>query len=554
MTADPDPDDPRTYGLKMTKRRFMALLGGGAAVGSAVAVDDDGDTGTLNAGRMALGQAYKVASDERTWYQGPDSAKGNITGENGDRYSATDTQIEYYWDGGWTALGVGSSGDKAPASHFQSLSTDDLSIGGGGGYLKDRAMVLDTGVTYSDPTTAIENCPVNGTVWIGEGTFGPLTEESAHGNSETIAGGFPNGITIRGMGRGTLIDGGADDGIRIDGVDDITIRDLDVQTDLTGSEADAYHGIWMNHPSKNPQVDNVWVRQANYGGIEYGPGRGGDSPADQWAVVSNCRVQSDCLVHAFGGPTDNQNQLWANLVVESCTGSAFDAQDAGIVVDGLVVDSADGNSNVISATVEGISLSNIFVFNSGTGVPNVFDVSGAATLTNCWSFNSNVSGTRAADFKIRAQGATLTNCHSINPSEVGFWARQDCRLISPFVSGAGVNGIQQDQNESRIIAPEIRGSATWDLRVSGGLAYVRDPLFTGAGNGKAPAGDAARIYWNGVLGGGPLGGVDLSTVTGNDDGEFAVGDGTATGVSARDLARWDAGNTQWDVWNVDTTV
>lgn len=127
MTQDaPDPDDPRTYGLRMTKRRFMALLGGGAAVSSAVALDDDGEIGNLWGGTMALSQAFKVASGERDWYQGPDSVKDDITGQNGDRYSATDVQIEYYWDGGWTALGVGSSGTKAPASHFQSLSTERL--------------------------------------------------------------------------------------------------------------------------------------------------------------------------------------------------------------------------------------------------------------------------------------------------------------------------------------------------------------------------------------------------------------------------------------------
>lgn len=127
---DADPNDPSTYGLDMTKRDFLKVLGGGAAViGSASALDDDGDTGTLNAGRMALSQAYKVASDERTWWQGPDSAKDGLLGlQNGDRYSATDTQLEYYYDGGWVALGVGTSGDKAPASHFQSLSTESATV------------------------------------------------------------------------------------------------------------------------------------------------------------------------------------------------------------------------------------------------------------------------------------------------------------------------------------------------------------------------------------------------------------------------------------------
>lgn len=54
-----------------------------------------------------------------------------------------------------------------------------------------------------------------------------------------------------------------------------------------------------------------------------------------------------------------------------------------------------------------------------------------------------------------------------------------------------------------------------------------------------------RTRYNGVIGGGPLGGVDLSTIPGLHDGDKALSDGTATGFPAHTQASWDATNTQW---------
>jgi len=63
-----------------------------------------------------------------------------------------------------------------------------------------------------------------------------------------------------------------------------------------------------------------------------------------------------------------------------------------------------------------------------------------------------------------------------------------------------------------------------------------------------------RGRFNGVIGGGVLGGVDLSTVNGQHEGDEAVADGTATGATAGDSARWDGGNAEWRVFNSDATV
>lgn len=63
-----------------------------------------------------------------------------------------------------------------------------------------------------------------------------------------------------------------------------------------------------------------------------------------------------------------------------------------------------------------------------------------------------------------------------------------------------------------------------------------------------------RQRFNGVIGGGQIGGVDLSSTNGKQEGDIAIADGTATGASAGDIAIWDADNTQWNVFNADATV
>lgn len=60
--------------------------------------------------------------------------------------------------------------------------------------------------------------------------------------------------------------------------------------------------------------------------------------------------------------------------------------------------------------------------------------------------------------------------------------------------------------------------------------------------------------FEGVLGGGPAGGVDLSTATGDFDGERAMANGTSLAASWGDLAVWDDANLQWLVFTQDATV
>jgi len=62
-----------------------------------------------------------------------------------------------------------------------------------------------------------------------------------------------------------------------------------------------------------------------------------------------------------------------------------------------------------------------------------------------------------------------------------------------------------------------------------------------------------RPRWNGVIGGGPWGGVDLSTTTGQFDGDLAQGDGTSS-ASNYSMAIWDSANTRWQYFDPTGTV
>lgn len=113
----------------LTPRRRFLLAGavaGSGAMGLTTALDRDGDSGFLRAGDMNLAQAYKIAEGEgpqgRITYQGPDGVKERIDGQVGDRYEATDTDVDYYYAGDWQARGVGSRAKSVPEVHAADVS------------------------------------------------------------------------------------------------------------------------------------------------------------------------------------------------------------------------------------------------------------------------------------------------------------------------------------------------------------------------------------------------------------------------------------------------
>lgn len=145
------PDD--VHAIPLTRRQVIAAgaLAAAGGAGAAEAFGTGGDGGSLTGGAMTLDQDYKLAESERTLYQGPDSAKGAINGQEGDRYEAVDTGVTYHWDdaiNGWSGPhSIGSSTKPVPE-----VVADEAVITGGRPWY-DVSEYADGSGTDADPWT-----------------------------------------------------------------------------------------------------------------------------------------------------------------------------------------------------------------------------------------------------------------------------------------------------------------------------------------------------------------------------------------------------------------
>lgn len=108
-------------------RRAVLAAGGTAALSTALGSVSE-KAGNLFGGTMALEEAYNVAGE--LWI-GPDSAKADVDANSGRVFVASDTQVEYYGDGGsWNKMGVGSSQEPVPSLHTdeESITADTLRV------------------------------------------------------------------------------------------------------------------------------------------------------------------------------------------------------------------------------------------------------------------------------------------------------------------------------------------------------------------------------------------------------------------------------------------
>lgn len=82
-----------------------------------------------------------------------------------------------------------------------------------------------------------------------------------------------------------------------------------------------------------------------------------------------------------------------------------------------------------------------------------------------------------------------------------------------------------------------------EVKANASDVSIGDNTYDSVGSIVSDAGTRTRMYEQ--IGGGVLGGIDLSSISGKEDGDEAVSDGTATSFPAGTIATWDATNTQW---------
>lgn len=116
------------------------------------------------------------------------------------------------------------------------------------------------------------------------------------------------------------------------------------------------------------------------------------------------------------------------------------------------------------------------------------------------------------------------------------------------ISGGGRGIRVEDSSNNR-----IRGSATdgGDAITVGGACQDNDWMLT---NWNLWRQSGTRSRWDGVIGGGPFGGVDLSITTGQFEGDTAMSSGATsnTGDNAYSYWTWDSSNSNWKDGNGNT--
>lgn len=515
----------------------LAAIGGAGAVHKATALAQDGHDGKLYGGTMALNQAYKFAEgpDGAVWI-GPDSAKANVTAASGNVYMASDTEVDYYGDGGsWVKRAVGSNQEPVPAVHALGLHTESRDA--------DVVVRIENGEAIADGD--------DGEIASGSNITSVI--ESAMG-ALTSGRDWKERVVVKGS--GTL-------GSAITSVPDHTILDASAAklTQADGANAGLLKPTGASHIEV---IGGVWDgNKAN------------QSSSDQLFEFSNCEdvsIERTVVKNAYrdayivtGGSTDVH---FHRAVAAACRDDGFNPLDCdGVTFTQCVARDMTGNYG--GSAGDGFHLS--------TNSENI-------TVSDCLSTGNAKDG-----YNIRTDGATLKNIVSKNnlrPLNVhdqsdtvsvdGLLSEGDTRGIRWANGGSGevanstlenvnIEGIDSgwglyveaaatgtvldnisievasgetlDNSGIRIDADRVTarnlsvtGSASPDgIRIDSGATDVdvRETDPSDIDNG-VNLNDGVRPRWDGVIHGGPFGGVNISGVTGADEGDRA----RTTGASA----------------------
>jgi len=251
-----------------TRRALLAAAGGLAGLGTALG-QSSGDQGSLTGGAMALNEAYNVSGE---LFIGPDSAKSNVSHNDGRVYMAADTQVEYYSDGGsWVKMGVGSDMEAVPAVHTEQQSH--------GATITDELEVKDVSPSVSDVGQAVIDAvdqlgTTGGVVRLPRGVISGSTAIDLSPTARNIDTGTP--IVIQGHGVGIHQAGGTAGGSVLDfsGLADHAIKCESNNSNLYlrdfGIKLDDSTKAGVYVPSSNYLRDSRLTNIAVDGGAEYG--------------------------------------------------------------------------------------------------------------------------------------------------------------------------------------------------------------------------------------------------------------------------------------------
>lgn len=551
-----------------TRRKFLlaGVLAGTGVAGLADALDNDGALADLWAGWAALGQAYNVAGN--LWV-GPDSAKADVTASSGRMYMATDKQIDYYGDGGtWVEYGYGTAANPGPPVYTEAVTADDLDTKGRPFYSVKGFGATGDGST--DDTSAI-NSAISQVKSDGGGYlyFPPGTYRITSAIS-TID--FDN-VTIGGIRGASIIE--------------LEDTDLDVtggfpMLDIAGSSGDLLKGVVVENltldyrksahsgtaSSGNDIIDGQYLDSAVFRNIDLlnSSYDGIDLDDCQDTTIAFCKADScdgygyhtsentvrnrvlacqgiDCGVAqnrgAFDLFTSASDSYYIGLIaIDGHRGINIQGDNANVW--GLYVkDTASfgirttgNNHNIDAATVVDCGAdvtASVVIFSTDTAVSKV-----RVELPNITSSTHN-------GFTVSTNGDTrLIHCYSEDAPDNGFQLNEPATLIECEAKNNGTHGAEFEKGGNRVMGGKYSSNSNNGLVFRDADDVITgDPDISGNSGGDIIAG--TRTKWDGVIAGGPIGGTDLSSTSGQVDNDLGVHDGTGT-LPDNVYCLWDGSN------------
>ncbi len=474
----------------VSRRSVLTLLGAAGAAGVAGALAEDG-AGNIFGGTMALDQAYQAG--DRLWI-GPDSARTTVDARDGRIYiGASGNGYTLYNgdDGSWSKKGLGDSDHTIPSIVTESIG-GDRRVGNGDTIQGAIDELTDGGrvvVTPNYDPTA-ESLPIQITDWPGI-VCGPAAL-----SSHTDA---PGALDFSGVTADNVFDIEFT-GTRVSNeMDMLVLEGLAIIGGNNGLRlvSGVSHSMFRDLYLLNQDSDGILVEN----GSNSQNSNTFSNVRVRGAGGNGCFINSGAAAHTtdFIGCTMTHcgNRGLRITGGKGCTvfGGNYGANGSyGIHLD----DRANG---VIGPYLEGNSDSDVADLN--------------ISADGCYVLGGRFQGLGSNDraVNILAEGATVGLIQYID-----------------YVSGAVT--MSSDAVDTNILATTM-----YDLDGSGLIA--------------TDVGTRTRV--DGIIGGGPLGGVDLSSTTGQIDGDLAVADGSSA-ASAGAWARWTAAASNWQYADPTGTI
>lgn len=287
-----------------------------------------------------------------------------------------------------------------------------------------------------------------------------------------------------------------------------------------------------------------------------------------WTYTDSLRLTSFVVRNMTGQdavePVRSQDWVIESFLIDTAQQSGIDvfgACENGSIANGVIRNPAQTSENGIGVggnneVCKDISVENVSIV--GSGVHGV-SVRASGPHENINFVNVTARGCAQNGFTPMQGEVNFTSCAAIANDGAG-WNHQgsDSRLESCVAknndqTSSGNDGITLNGPRLTVVGCQSfddQATATQRLgfRVTGSGTDCRIADFSASGNRSGIISDGGtRTRIDGAIGGGPVGGVDLSTVTGQFEGDRAMSSGATanTGDTAYSYWTWDATNSVW---------